>query len=106
MTNGKEHHLSTKCTIGHGKTHHLYEECFDPDRVYLRLEGDAVNTEVDLRASNNRVTLGIDVGVWRQIVDAWVKSPWGQHPERDYEREPLTEDHFEALDQLLGAKKP
>ncbi len=76
--------MSTKCTIGHSESFHLYEECFDSDRVYLRLDGSDVVAQIDTRGKTTQVTVGIDVSVWRQITEAWQKSHWAQHPERDY----------------------
>jgi hypothetical protein len=31
--------MSTKCTIAHGKSWHLYEEWMDNDKVYLGISG-------------------------------------------------------------------
>ena len=30
--------MSTRCTIGYGEGYHLYEECFDQDKVWLELD--------------------------------------------------------------------
>lgn len=99
--------MSTKCTIGHSDAYHLYEECFDSDNVWLRLDGQDVKAEVEINSKNKlqRVTLGIDVSLWREIVAAWVKSHWGQHPERDYEKEEVDLEAFEnTLAQIISAR--
>ena len=99
--------MSTKCTIGYGDSHHLYEECFDPDRVYLRLEGNAANTEIEgvIGDPSPCVTVGIDITIWRRIVEAWLKSHWAQHPERDYDRTPPDLDALERFFERLGKKE-
>lgn len=89
--------MSTKCTIGYGDTHHLYEECFDPDKVWLRLDGKDFEAEVGTRQDTASVTVGIDVTVWRKIVEAWLQSHWARHPERDHEKVELDLDSFEEL---------
>ena len=75
--------MSTKCTIGHSKKHHLYEECFDNSNVYLRLDDDFT-----LKFSNGptarSATVSIDIGLWRQIVKAWLSSEWSKDESRDY----------------------
>jgi hypothetical protein len=87
--------MSTKCTIGYGPKHHLYEECFDPDRVWLRLD----NAVPDMTLVEGQVTVGIDIKIWREIVEAWMKSHWANHPERDYQRE--SAEAFEASNAWL-----
>ena len=89
--------MSTKCTIAHGTNFHFYEECFDPDRVYFRLEGAAATVELHVE-DRRLVTVGIDIAIWRQIVEAWLKSYWGQHPEEDYDRTP---PDFELLERFI-----
>lgn len=86
--------MSTRCTIAYSDDFHLYEECFEKDNVYLRLDsGDwaaSINTAaVDWRdGESTRPTLHVrmNVDLWRQIVEGWLKSHWGQQPERDHER--------------------
>lgn len=99
--------MSTKCTIGHSDAFHLYEECFDSEKVWLRLDGHDVVAEVDIDTRNKvqRVTVGIDVGIWRQIVESWLKSHWAQHPERDYAKPDLDLDGFEEMLANLTARK-
>lgn len=98
--------MSTKCTIGHGNTYHLYEECFDSDQVWLQLDGHDFDVNVEMGTGNRRpsLTVGIDVGIWREIVEAWLKSNWGKHPERDYEREEVSLDGLKALVELRAKK--
>jgi len=99
--------VSTKCTIGYGDSHHLYEECFDPDRIYLLLEGSAMTSQLEIARDEkeHRLTVGIDIAIWRQIVEAWLKSHWAQHPERDYDRTPPDLDALERFFERLGTKE-
>lgn len=53
--------MSTKCTISHGESFHLYNECFDSDNVYLSLEKTAYEV------SNNKVTVTIPIYIWETI---------------------------------------
>lgn len=86
--------MSTRCTIAHSDDFHLYEECFEKDSVYLRLDdGDwAARLEtatIDWHdVERTRPTLHVRIGIdlWRQIVEGWVSSHWGRHPERDHEK--------------------
>lgn len=98
--------MSTKCTIGHSDAYHLYEECFDSDKVYLRLDGHDMTAEIGSRLGLPSVTVGIDVGIWRRIVESWLKSHWGQHPERDHQKEEFNlEDMERAAESWLKWKE-
>lgn len=86
--------MSTRCTISHDKDHHLYQECFEYDNVYLRLDsGDwaaSLETEsIDWRDgefSRPRLHLKMDVTLWRSIVEGWLESQWGQNPDDDHRK--------------------
>ena len=53
--------MSTKSTITHGPTFHLYSEAFDNSNVYLELN------EADFEASRDQVTLTIPAYIWEHI---------------------------------------
>jgi hypothetical protein len=53
--------MSTKATIAYGPTFHFYNEVFDEDHVYLRLE------QVQFEAGSNRVMVPIPVHIWEVI---------------------------------------
>ena len=53
--------MSTKCSLAYGDSFHLYEECFDEDNVYLKLEG------VEFEATAERVTVTIPIAIWETI---------------------------------------
>jgi hypothetical protein len=86
--------MSTRCTISYDNNHHLYQECFENDNVYLTLDGDGwqagiTTAIVDWRDGDSArpsVSLQIDVTLWRKIVEGWLASPWGQHPEDDHKK--------------------
>jgi hypothetical protein len=88
--------MSTKCTIGYGEKHHLYEECGDSGNVYLELNGDY---EVELTTFFNApsTTLMIDVKLWREIVSQWLQSEWGKDANLDYRKFEFDLSGFEAL---------
>jgi hypothetical protein len=75
--------MSTKCTIGHGPQFHLYEECFDSDNVYLKLDGGA-ETSVPNWDGQQSVVLKIDINLWRAIVSSWTNGKWAQDESRDH----------------------
>jgi hypothetical protein len=89
--------MSTKCTLGHSDAYHLYEECFDSDKVYLRLDGNEMSVELDTRSNRKSVTVCIDVGIWREIVFSWLKSHWAQNPERDHAKKEIHLDDMERI---------
>jgi hypothetical protein len=86
--------MSTRCTISYDNNHHLYQECFENDNVYLTLDGagwqaSIATASVDWRDGDSAkpsVSLQIDVTLWRKIVEGWLTSPWGQHPEDDHKK--------------------
>ena len=86
--------MSTRCTISYDDNHHLYQECFENDNVYLTLDGDGwqagiTTATVDWRdgdSTSPSINLQIDVTLWRKIVEGWMVSQWGQHPEDDHKK--------------------
>lgn len=86
--------MSTRCTIAHSDEFHLYEECFDRDNIYLRLdEGDwAASLEtatIDWRdGESTRPTLHVrmSVDLWRKVIEGWTSSYWANHPEDDHRK--------------------
>ncbi len=54
--------MSTKCSIAHGDEFHLYNECWEDDCVYLRL-----NTLRGLTVEEGQVTLRIPIHVWECV---------------------------------------
>lgn len=84
--------MSTKCTISYNDDYHLYEEIGDRHNVYLRLDAgdwaaDLATATVDWHDGDHarpRLTLKINVDMWRQIVSGWSESHWGKDPSRDH----------------------
>src|SRR2546421_12989523 len=54
--------MSTKSTIAYGKGFHLYNECWEDDCVYLRLDGNPT-----FEASPGSVTVRIPAHIWEVI---------------------------------------
>lgn len=86
--------MSTRCSISYDDNHHLYQECFENDNVYLTLDGKGwqagiTTASVDWRDGNSTspsLSLQIDVTLWRKIVEGWLASQWAQHPEDDHRK--------------------
>ncbi len=109
--------MSTKCTISYDSEYHLYQECFENDNVYLRLDAgdwDAVvsTADVDWHDGDSRrpsLLLRVDVTMWRKIVEGWVSSSWAAHPEHDHEKLELdldaTKKWIDALARQKAAEK-
>lgn len=83
--------MSTRATIFHTDDAHLYEEVWDADSVHVELTGkygakiEVVEYGGERAHHASRLVLHLDVTVWRELVEAWRASEWGQHPERDHD---------------------
>lgn len=105
--------MSTRCTISYSDDFHLYEECFDTKNVYLHLEsGDwdagLETATIDWRGGEStRPTLHVrmNVDLWRQIVEGWVKSHWGQDPSRDHKKIEFDKERIDSWLSKLPKKK-
>ncbi|MBK1875605.1 hypothetical protein [Pelagicoccus mobilis] len=53
--------MSTKSGITHGSGFYLYKECFEDDRIYLRLE------KPQFEATPDELTLSIPIEIWEHI---------------------------------------
>ena len=84
--------MSTRCSIAYSEDFHLFQECFENDNVYLRLDSgkwDATlsTSDIDWRDGDSKkpsLLLKIDVTMWRKIVEGWNESSWAGHPEEDH----------------------
>jgi hypothetical protein len=85
--------MSTRCTIAYDqKDFHLYQECFESDNVYLKLDGAGWDASLDTAPIDwrdgdvNRPSLKvrIDVTLWRRIVEGWLESQWAKDPSVDH----------------------
>lgn len=105
--------MSTRCTISHSEDFHLYEECFDKDNVYLSLDSAGWSAALETAAIDWRdgesmrpsLHLRMDVTLWRRIVEGWITSQWGQHPEDDHKKVELNFEAFESWLAGIAAKK-
>jgi len=53
--------MSTKCSISYSENHHLYNECFDDDNIYLSLKN------CPFEVSNGGVMVSIPLYIWETI---------------------------------------
>jgi len=103
--------MSTRCTIAYDDSFHLYQECFEQDNVYLRLDSGSWSASlgtsfIDWRdgdSTHPQLHLKMDVTMWRKIVEGWTKSHWGQRHELDHE--PF-EINMEMVNKLVRKKEP
>jgi hypothetical protein len=94
--------MSTRCTIGYGDGYHLYEECFDQDKVWLELEGKVSEVEYS-SIHDGCLVVGIDVATWRALVESWLKSHWGNNVGRDHKEPKIDLEYFNEI--VENAKK-
>lgn len=84
--------MSTRCTITHNDDYHLYQECFEQDNIYLQLDSGDWSASLETAAIDWRqgdstkpgLHVRMNVTMWRKIVEGWLASRWGQHPEDDH----------------------
>jgi len=101
--------MSTRCTIAYSDDFHLYQECFEQDNVYLRLDDGDWAASLDTSAidwrdgSKSQPTLHVRIGVdlWRKIIEGWGASHWAQHPECDHGK---IDFDPEAIEHLLKSR--
>ena len=105
--------MSTRCTLSYDDDFHLYQECFEKDNVYLRLDkGDwsaALETAaVDWNDSGSRhptINLRINVTMWRKIVEGWLESEWGKDPAVDHQKIEIDVDRLNLFLSAPVARK-
>jgi len=97
--------MSTKASISHSNRHHFYEECLDNSNVYLEVNKPP-GVELSHRDfSGTTATLIIPIEIWRQVVEDWIESHWGKHPDRDNKEIELNVSNFEdLLDEVIKKK--
>ena len=96
--------MSTRCTIGYGDDYHLFEECFDTDKVWIEIGGNVSEVEYN-SALGGELVVGIDVTIWRKIVEDWLRSHWANHPTRDHEKIEIDTSYLEELARNFKNKK-
>jgi hypothetical protein len=106
--------MSTRCSIVYDEHNfHLYQECFENDNVYLRLDGEGWDASLDTStvdwrdgdAKRPSLTLRIDVSLWRRIAEGWAASPWGQDPSIDHRKDSWDPEAFNGWLESLNLKK-
>jgi hypothetical protein len=95
--------MSTRSTISYDDEFHLYQECFENDNVYLRLDGSGWTASLDTSGLDWRdgharpsVALKIDVTLWRKIVEGWISSQWAQDTSRDHKKDEIDLESIQA----------
>jgi hypothetical protein len=91
--------MSTRCTIGYDtENFHFYEESFDKDKVYLELNDDCFEV-IDFFISKEKreIAIGIDVTIWRKIVDSWLNSYWGKNSSLDHKEQEIDTEYINKL---------
>jgi hypothetical protein len=86
--------MSTRVTIAYSDDFHLYQECFEQDNVYLRLDGGewaaSLDTAVidwrDRESIKPQLHIKMDVALWRKIVEGWSASQWAKDPNLDHKK--------------------
>jgi hypothetical protein len=58
--------MSTKVSISYGPDHHLYEECFDQESIYLSISAKEWSYE------NGEVTVSLPNRVWLKMITDWM----------------------------------
>lgn len=53
--------MSTKCSVSYGDNHHLYNECFDDENIYLSLKN------CPFEVSNGGIMVSIPLYIWETI---------------------------------------
>jgi hypothetical protein len=91
--------MSTRCTIGYDtKNFHLYEECFDKDKIYLELNDDCFEVVDSFFSKESReITVGIEITTWRKVVESWINSHWGKNPDLDYKEPKINTSYMKEL---------
>lgn len=103
--------MSTRCSLAYSDDFHLYQECFENDNVYLRLDSGKWSASLETDTIDWRdgdftrpqLHIKMDVTMWRQIVDGWLKSHWGQNSDLDHA--PF-EINMDVVNRLAKKKEP
>lgn len=100
--------MSTKIGIAHGKGFYLYKECFEDDRVYLRLE------KPQFEATPDDLTLSIPIEIWELVRQCKiVETPYAKLSNtelasmaRDLAKEARERPNKEGAERFAGSLNP
>lgn len=84
--------MSTKCSIAHGTSFHLYNEVFDDEHVFLQLD------KADFEATPDSVMVKVPLHVWEYIRSF----PGGDFSDADLSDEQIHEEAIQAVDTRLA----
>ena len=105
--------MSTRCTLTYDDDFHLYQECFENDNVYLRLDsGDwsasLETATIDWRDGDStrpQLHIRMNVTMWRKIVEGWLETQWAQNPDQDHKKFDIDLESIHAFAARMKANK-
>ena len=97
--------MSTKCSISFGKDHHLYQESYEQDHVWIQLN-DVTEFKISKNELDDKIFLrvAIPVAAWRQMTKDWAESSWCKNPDQGGRRTNIVND-FSFMKQLKDLAK-
>ena len=106
--------MSTRCTLTYDDDFHLYQECFENDNVYLRLDsGDwsasLETATIDWRDGDStrpQLHIRMNVTMWRKIVEGWLETQWAQNPDQDHKKFDIDLESIHAFAARMKANRP
>ena len=106
--------MSTRCTLTYDDDFHLYQECFENDNIYLRLDsGDwsasLETATIDWRDGDStrpQLHIRMNVTMWRKIVEGWLETQWAQDPDQDHKKFDIDLESIHAFAARMKANRP
>ena len=106
--------MSTRCTLTYDDDFHLYQECFENNNVYLRLDsGDwsasLETATIDWRDGDStrpQLHIRMNVTMWRKIVEGWLETQWAQNPDQDHKKFDIDLESIHAFAARMKANRP
>ena len=106
--------MSTRCSLAYSDDFHLYQECFENDNVYLRLDsGDwsasLETATIDWRDGDStrpQLHIRMNVTMWRKIVEGWEQTQWAQNPDQDHKKFDIDLESIHAFAARMKANRP
>ena len=106
--------MSTRCTLTYDDDFHLYQECFENDNIYLRLDsGDwsasLETATIDWRDGDStrpQLHIRMNVTMWRKIVEGWLETQWAQNPDQDHKKFDIDLESIHAFAARMKANRP
>jgi stress response protein YsnF len=90
--------MSDLCTIAFGSKFRLYERNLKKDKVHVRIEN--VDFKVKKFHEKSFIEFSVPVEQWREMVEAWQNSEWGQ--DKNIDRAAINESTLENIALFLS----